>query len=465
MTVTGESSAATAPGPRGSLLLGMATDLQRDQLGTLERATVRYGDVVRLAAGPPGRRVALYLVSHPDGVQQVLADNAHTYTKDTPFYREIAAYLGDGILTSDGPRWRQQRRTLAPLFTHRHIDRQVAAMVDEAQHLVARWSTDGPARRVDLHAEFTHYTLRVLGRTLFGADIDEAFPVIRETFPILGEHVRRRARNPLRLPRRWPTAAQRRAAEARRLLYQAVDAIIDRRRRQPGEDADLISQLLGARDPQNGAALSRQDLRDQVLIFLLAGHETTSTALTFTCHLLGQHLDTQQRVHDEVDKIIGSRPPTADDLPRLAYTAMVIKEAMRLYPPAPTLGRLAQSADQIAGYHIPPGSVVLISPWVTHRRPDMWPDPDRFDPDRFQPTAAATRHRYSYIPFAGGPRGCIGSHFAITEAVAAAAIILNAYTLRTAPDRITLTTGITLRPASPVPCELVARPAGTINQS
>jgi cytochrome P450 len=447
-----------APGPRGSLLLGVAQDLQRDQLGTFERAVAEYGDVVRLVVGPPGRRVALHLVSHPDGVQQVLTNGPEGYTKGTPFYREIAAYAGDGVLTSDGQRWRQQRRTLAPLFTHRRTDRHVAAMVAEAHLLAQRWAA--PARRhpqVDLHAELTDYTLRVVGRILFGANVEDAIPTIRETFPILSEHIRRRARNPLRLPRHWPTPGQRRASHAQRSLYQVVDAIIDQRGHAPGDEADLISRLLAARDPQTGAPLSGRDVRDQILVFLLAGHETTSTALTFTLHLLGQHPQTQRRVQQEVDTVLGGRAPTADDLGKLVHTTTAIKEAMRLYPPVHSLGRLTPTGDRIGGYQIPPGSVVILSPWVTHRRPDLWPDPHRFNPDRFHPTTAATHHRYAYLPFAGGPRGCIGEHFAMTEAIIATAVLLGAYTLETAPAPIALTTGLTLRPAGPVHSRVTPR--------
>ena len=446
-----------APGPPGSLLLGLTRDLQRDPLGTFERAAAGYGDVVRLLAGPPGRRVALHLVSHPDGVQQVLTNGSDAYTKGTPFYREIAAYLGDGLLTSTGHRWRQQRRTLAPMFSHRRTDRQIDVMAAEAGRLAQRWAAAAAAGTpVDLHAEMTEYTLRLVGRMLFGVDVDEAIPVIRTAFPVLSEHIRRRGRTPLNLPRHWPTPAQRRAADAQRSLYQVVDAIIDQRSRAASDQQDLISLLLAARDLQTGAPLSTHDVRDQILIFLLAGHETTSTALTFTCHLLGHHPDQQRRVHQELDEVLAGQAVTADAIGKLTYTTMVIREALRLYPPGYALGRLTPTGDQIGGYHIPPGSVVILSPWVTHRRPDVWPDPHRFNPDRFHPTAT-THHRYAYFPFAGGPRGCIGEHFAMTEAIIATAALLTAYTLTTTPAPITLTTGITLRPAGPVRCQPTSR--------
>lgn len=216
------------PGPRGSLLLGIARELRRDQLGTYRRAMTAHGDVALLVAGPPGRRVRLHLVTHPDGVQQVLAGNAANYVKDTPFYRELAAAVGDGLLTSDGRRWRRQRRTLAPLFAHGRIADYVPVMAEEAVRLRRRWTAAaGSPARVDLHAEMVGYTLRVVGRALFGAAVDEAVPTIRATFPVLSQQVRRRATAALPWPGRRLTAAQRE-------LYAAVDAVVERRRRTPG---------------------------------------------------------------------------------------------------------------------------------------------------------------------------------------------------------------------------------------
>jgi cytochrome P450 len=452
----------TAPGPRGSLLLGMARELRRDYLGTLEGAVAAYGDVVQIVAGPPGLRVRFHLVTHPDGVQRVLAGGSDNYAKDNPFYREMAAVLGDGLLTSNGQRWRQQRRTLAPLFAHHHIAEYVPAMADEAARLRRRWTAADAPRRVDLHAEMVEYTLRVVGRALFGASVDDAVPVIKETFPVVSEQVRRRGLAAVNLPRSWPTPAQRRATAAQRALHAAVDAIVDRRRRTPDGGGDLVSLLLAARDPETGAPLSAREVRDQALVFLLAGHETTATALTFTLHLLGHHPDIQQRIRDEVQQVLGGRVPTAADAARLAYTTRVIKEAMRLYPPAYSIARRTSTAERIGGYQLPAGSVVIISPWAIHRHPRHWAQPEVFDPDRFTPDREAARHRYAYLPFAAGPRACIGGHFAMLEAVIATAMIVRAHHLRTPPGPVPLATGITLRPAAAVPCTI--EPATTPRQ-
>jgi cytochrome P450 len=456
---------AAVPGPRGSRWMGLAPQLQRDQLGTYERAVAEYGDVVRLVVGPPGLRRELYLVTHPDGVEQVLAGDSDGYSKNTPFYEEIAAYLGNGLLTSGGPHWRQQRRTVAPLFSHRRINGYVDVMADEAERLADRCGAAAAAGiSVDVSAAMVEYTLRTVGRILFGANVDDAIPVIRATFPVLNEHVRRRGVTPLRLPRHWPTPAKIRAARAQRALYGVVDAIIDRRSEAPASGRDLISLLLDARDPETGAPMSNQEVRDQVLIFLLAGHETTSTALTFTMHLLGRHPDVQAAVHREIIDVLVSRAPRVDDIPRLNLTAMAIKEAMRLYPPAYSFGRVAEHEVTIGGWRIPAGSLILLSPWATQRRPDLWPDPQRFDPARFEPAAEQARPRYAYFPFAGGLRGCIGGHFAMTEAVIAIATLLARFSVTSELPEVPLSTDITLRSAIPVRCRLELRQPAPVSR-
>jgi cytochrome P450 len=446
------------PGPPWTPWSGLTRQLRRDQLGTYEHITATYGDVARIALGPPGLRRVLYLVTHPDGVEQVLAGDPNVYSKHTPYYVEIGAYLGDGLLTSDGPRWRQQRRTVAPLFTHRRIGTYVDVMAEEATRTAHAWSASARSDAiVNVDASMVDYTLRTLGR-LFGLDVDGAVPVVRQAFPVVNAHVRRRGLTPLRLPRRWPTPSAVRADRARRALYGLVDAIIDRRSGDRRGGSDLISLLLSAQDPETGARLSRQEVRDQVLIFLLAGHETTSTALTFTLQLIGRHPQVQADLRREAVGVLGGRPPRADDIARLPRTAMAVKEAMRLYPPAYAVGRLAEADVSLGGHRIPAGSIILLSPWVTHRRADLWPEPERFDPGRFAPERERGRSRYAYVPFAGGLRGCIGAHFALTEAVVAVATLLGRYEIRAETEVVPLHTDITLRPAGPVNCRV--SPAG-----
>ncbi|MGH8906510.1 MAG: cytochrome P450 [Egibacteraceae bacterium] len=448
------------PGPRGAPLIGSALDLRRDPLGTLERAMREHGDVVRIAAGPPGARLAIYALFHPDGVQRVLASHAAGYRKDNQFYAELRATGGDGLLTSQDDLWVRQKRFIQPLFTRGRIAGYALTMADEAARLLDSWRTtqaNGGGDVIDLHAEMTSLTLRIVGRVLFGSEVDEAIPIVRDAFPILGEHMQKRGMSPVRTPRSWPTPANRRAAKAQRALYGVCDALIARRRAAATGEEDLLGLLLAARD--DGQALDNEEIRDQALVFMLAGHETTAGALTFALHLLAGHPDVQRRARDEVDEALGGRTPTAEDAAALGYTTMALKEALRLYPPGWALGRRTREGDRVNGYEIPPGSDLFVSPWATHRHPAFWPDPERFDPERFAPEQEAARHRYAWIPFGGGPRACIGQHFALLEAVIVIAMALQAYELTAMAGRVPLAVKTTLRPASAVPCRITARDA------
>jgi cytochrome P450 len=450
---------AAPPHPRANPLLGSALELRRSQIRTYERVMREHGDVVRLAVGPPGLRFDLYCVFHPDGVRAVLAGSRGGYSKRTRFYEQIAQAFGWGLLTSEGELWQRQRRLVQPLFTRKQIAAYSELMVDEATAVAARW--DRATRNggnVDANAEMVRLTLRVVGRAIFGDDVAKASDVLDSAFPVLGRHTFRRAMSPLAPPASWPTPDNRRAARARRGLYGVVDELIARRRQAGTDGDDLLSRLLGASDPDTGAAMGTQQVRDEALIFLLAGHETTSTALTFTLHLLGRHSDEQRLVHDELDAVLDGRAPTVDDTPALERTAMAIKEAMRLYPPAYAVGRLAEREQEIGGYSIPAGSHVVMSQFATHRHPQFWHDAEAFDPARFTPERERARHAYAYFPFGGGPRACIGSHFAMLEATIALALLLQRFEIRGEQKDVPLDTeGITLRPKGAVPLKLTAR--------
>jgi cytochrome P450 len=447
----------TPPSPRGAPVVGSAIELQRDGLGAMERARRDHGDVVRFALGPRRMGNGLYAFFHPDGVRRVLQTEGDRYRKDNAFYEEIRWALGDGLLNSQDERWLRQRRFIQPLFTRRRIAGYARSMAEEADALVDWWRPLAAAgRTVDAHAEMSRLTLRVVGRLLFGSDVEHAIPVVRYAFPILGGHARRRAFAAVRLPREWPTPANRRAARAQQAIRGVCDELIAQRRAAPGARGDdLLSLLVEARDGDE--ALDDAEIRDQVLIFLLAGHDTTAIALTFALHLLGRHPEVQRQLHDEVDAVLDDRTPTPEDVERLPYAAMVLKESMRLYPPAPALGRRAAEDDAIDGWGIPAGSDVALSAWVTHRHPDFWPDPGRFDPERFAPEQEAGRHRHAYFPFGAGPRACIGQYFSMLEAVIALSVIARSYEVRAPDADIPLVPRITLHPAGPVPCTLAPR--------
>jgi cytochrome P450 len=435
-----------APGPRGLPLLGLAVALRRDFLGTLTDAMQEHGDVVRLAAGPRGLRRTFHGIFHPDGVHRVLAANADGYRKDNVAYEEVRWLLGEGLLTSQDERWRRQRRLLQPLFTRRQLAAYVRVMDEEARAVVSSWRpvaiTGGS---VDLSRAMTRLSLRVVLRTLFGSDADRVFPVIERVLPVIGRYAVRRSVAPVRVPHAWPTPANLTAADVRRTLYGLCDELIQRRRVGTRHGDDLLDVLLDARD-ERGRALEDAEIRDQVLVFLLAGHDTTGLALTYTLHLLGRHVEVQERVRDEARKMLGEETPTPAVLSRLGYTTMVLQEAMRLYPPVYALGRRISDGERFGSYTIPPGADVVVAPWVTHRHPAFWPDPERFDPQRFSPELQAQRHAYAYVPFGGGPHACIGRHFALLEATLVLARIMRELALTTTTDRPRLDPQITLHP-------------------
>jgi cytochrome P450 len=463
--LTATTPRCDVPGPAGIPLLGSALDLRRDLLGTLEKAHRRYGDVVRFSAGPRGLRIVMYAVFSPEGARQVLTGTGRRYTKGNLFYRETAAMFGDGILTSEGERWQRQKRFIQPLFTRSRVAGYVDVMAEETAALIDRWRASARhGGTVDAAEDMMRLTLAVIGRVLFGDDLNEATPTLRDAFPVISAHVLRRSQSPLRLPASWPTPANHRAGRAQRQLYEVVEDIIDRRRATTaaGRDEDLLSLLLRAREPDavGADALDDAEVRDQVLVFLLAGHETTATALTFALHLLGRHPDVQQRVRVEAEKMLGAGnlTPTVERIAALTYTTQVVKEAMRLYPSAYGMGRQIPEEEVIDGYHLPPGADVFVSPWVTHRDPRIWEQPQRFDPERFTAEQEKQRHRYAYLPFGGGPRACIGQYFSMLEATLATASIVRTFGLHAPAGPVALTTGITLRPAGSVPLTLAPQP-------
>lgn len=452
--------ASAPPRPRANRVLGSALELRRDQVRTYERVMREHGDVVRLAAGPPGLRLDLYCVFHPDGVRTVLAGSREAYSKGSRGFQQIAEAFGRGLLTSEGALWQRQRRLIQPLFTRNQVAGYCEVVSEEASAVAARWeraARDGAS--VDANTEMVGLTLRMVGRAIFGDDVTAASAAMESSFPLLNRRVLRRTISPVAVPASWPTPDNRRAARARRALYAVVDDLIARRERDGAVGDDLVSRLLRARDPDTDAAMDRQQVRDEALIFLLAGHETTSTALTFTLQLLGRHRTEQRRVHDEIDAVLGdNRAPSAVDASALKRTTMAIKEAMRLYPPAYAVGRLAEHEQEIGGYRIPAGSHVLVSQFATHRHPRFWEDAATFDPERFTAEREAERHRYAYFPFGAGPRACIGLHFAMLEATIAIALLLRRYEIHSEHEDVPLDThGITLRPRGAVRIRLTAR--------
>ncbi|WP_128379301.1 cytochrome P450 [Streptomyces cavernae] len=456
------------PGPAGLPLIGSLLELRRNPMTAFLRAQRDYGDVVRLTAGPPGLRQKLYLVFSAEGAQQVLGTQAANFRKDNVLYGEVRESIGNGLVTSQDDEYRRQRRLIQPLFTRRRVDGYAEAACTEAELLAERWQS-ASGGTVDLSSEMPSFSLHALSRILFGADADAAVEVMRRCWPTLLDYTLQRGYSLLRLPRHWPTPGNRRGAAAQRELYALCDRIIAERRTgrtkagaaawSAGGDEegdDLLSVLIRARG-EHGEALDGDELRDQVLIFLLAGHETTATSLAVTLHLLAGHPEVQARARAEVDQVLAGRRPGAADLDSLPYLTMVLKEAMRVHAPVMFVGRRAVADAVVDGYRIPAGADVLICPGVTHRKPEYWPDPERFDPERFSPEAEASRPRYAWYPFGGGPRACIGQHFSMLESVLCLAVLLQRYELAPVDTEVPLGTRLTLQEFGPIMCRVTSR--------
>ncbi len=444
---------------RANPLLGAALDVRRDYLGTMMRAAREVGDVARIDVGPPGWRNTFYTVSSPDAVLQVLGD-PERYTKNTPAYSEVRLALGNGMLTSEGDVWHRQRRFLAPIFTRRRIETSYARIIaEEAQRLVARLAeTAAAGRTVDAHAEMIEVTARIIGRIMFGADMTTAIPRIMAV-SFVNEALLMRGLTPHAIPMWVPTPGNRRLSAGLTEIRAVVADIVSARRAAGGEQPsdDMLGLLLEARDAENSDdRLSDREVAAQVLIFLLAGHETTATTLACALAELARSQQWQQTVRTELAQVLGARPPAGSDVAELPVTGRVVREAMRLYPAAHTVGRRAEEADVICGHRIPAGANVVVSPWVVHHSPKLWERPGVFDPGRFDVPDGhhPGGHRYAWFPFGAGPHTCVGMQLAMLEAPLVLATILQAFRVRTQLTSVPVLPAITLRPATPLPIRL-----------
>jgi cytochrome P450 len=447
-TLSGMGVLATPPGPRERIPGATVVSFYRDPVGSLARMAGEYGDVTRFRWGARYE----YLLNHPDLVEEVLVTQQRSFMKGQAL-QETKRILGEGLLTSEGALHLQQRRLLQPLFHRRRIAGYAGEMVECSERLQRRWR-DGETR--DVHEEMTRLTLGVVGRALFAADVEDEAAEIGEALTDAMESLQR-----FMLPfygalERLPLPGPRRVRASRRRLDRTIYRLLAERRVKPG-GGDLLSLLLEASD-KRGEAMPDAQVRDEAMTIFLAGHETTAVTLTWTWMLLAGHPAVERQLHRELDQVLGTRSPGVNDLPRLAYMEMVLKEAMRLYPPAWLIGRRALIDVELGGYLIPAGSIVILSPWVTHRDARFFDDPLRFDPERWTPQAEAQRPRFSYFPFGGGIRRCIGESFALMEATLLLASIAQRWRLGLDPaQRIDVLPRITLRPRFGMRMRLEAR--------
>ncbi len=443
-----------ATGPRGAPLLGIMIEARKDILGWLMRTSAEYGSVAQYRC--PWRA---YLVTHPDGLKHVLQDHVKNYTKEQITYSMIRRIVGDGLLTSGGETWLKQRRLAQPAFHRARISAMAEQMVRATAELSEQWATsqrEGTPR----HAvkDMMALTLRIVGEALLGTDVREETAAVSVAFNLISEQSVERFRALRFIPPILPTAYDRAYRQANQSLRDVVTRVIAKRREHLEDRGDLLSMFMLARDEETGEQMDDSHLRDEVMTMLLAGHETTATALSWAWAMLEQNPDAERKLHAELDSVLGGRLPTAEDVPRLVYTRRVLDETLRLYPPVYLLSRKVVEDDTVCGYQVLGGSTVDISPYVTHRLPEFWPDPERFEPDRFTPEQVAARPRYAYYPFLGGPRQCIGNNFALMEGTLILATLAQRYRPRMAPG-YTLKPEplITLRPSGELPVMITAR--------
>jgi cytochrome P450 len=434
--------------------------MRADPLGLLARTHASHGDIVKIHLGP----YPIYLLFDPEHVLHVLQKNPANYLKDG--YEHLEPMVGRGLLSSEGELWREQRRLIQPAFHKRRIEGMAKTMTDATGAMLARWREhlrrEPKGEPVDVNREMSRLTLEIVGRTLFGSGFSEEAAVRGEQALALVFRLGfdRAGRFP-QIPFGVPTPKNLRYRRAIRIMDDLVYSLIDGRRTAgtSGGEGDLLDMLLSACQTE-GDGMTEKQLRDEVLTILAAGYETTAKALCWTLYMLDENPEAAQRLREELDEVLGGRTPAADDLPRLVYTRMVLQESMRLFPPVWGLSRLLKEADEVGGYRIPKGNRVIVSSYVTQRRPDLWPDPERFDPERFREAPHMDRPppglpRYAYFPFSGGPRQCIGANFASMEAVLVLATIAQVFELSVVPGHpVEPEPSFTLRPRHGLPMAL-----------
>jgi cytochrome P450 len=414
------------------------------------------GPVTRIVLAPRWVMPPVVLISSPQGAHDLLGrTDSRAERGETSVSHELSAILGDNLLTMSHAEWLARRRVIQPLFTTRNVPRFAGYVAALAGEFAERWLAG--TGEIDLDSECRALTLRALGLSILGLDLqgrdDVVASVLRDAVPwAVG-----RAMRPVNTPRWWPTRSRQRAMAASEGLHQLAADILRTCRNSRHTDAPLVRALMAATDPDTGSPLSDRAICDELVLFIVAGHETIATVLTYALYAVGHHCDVQQRVATEVAEL-GAGPATATDTPRLRYTVQVLRESMRLCPPTAALGRMVMRDIAVDGYRVEAGTLALVSVIALHHDPHLWPDPLAFNPDRFASGEPAARRRWDYLPFGAGPRRCLGDHFAMQEATVALAGILRHVEIRSLRKDFPTTAPLTVIPAAPVPA-LVRRRA------
>jgi cytochrome P450 len=440
------------PGPRSLPLLGSALEYGKDPIGFTEHcARGGYGDVVYFTY----LRQRTYVLNHPDHIEYVLVTRHRHYVKDAMQRRILGGLLGNGLLPNEGESWLRQRRLMQPAFHRQRLAGYGQVMAGYAQRLAGTWR-EGEVR--DVYEDMMQLTLRIVARCLFSLELEQGAEVVGPAMEQVMEHFTKLTS--VILPEWLPTPDNLAYRGAVGQLRELVDSIIHRRRESGGDTGDLLSTLLQVQD-EDGSRMSDTQIRDEVLTLVLAGHETTAITLAFCCHLLAHHPEVEARLHQELDTVLGGREPTLEDMPALTFTEHVVKEALRLYPPAWSLSRTNLEDDTIGGWPIPAGSLVVMNPYAIHRDPRFYEEPQAFRPQRWADGLEQRIPRFAWFPFGGGPRLCIGLSFALMEARLVLATLAQHFRFEpVSPLKPELQPSITLRPKHGLQVKLRARTGG-----
>jgi cytochrome P450 len=396
------------PALKGSPVLGCLPEFRKDRLGFLRRAVREGGELVRIPM-PAGRKV--YVVTAPDLAGEVLRSQAASFKKFVALDRHARPILGDGLVTSAGDVHKRQRKLIAPGLTKKEVGSYAETMARLTDDKLAGWR-DG--HEIDALEEMAGLTLNIATTTMFGTSFTGDASAIGRAVHEAADYIAYRLGSLIHLPLAWPLPRHTRLRRAVAALDRVVFELIAERRADPTPKSDILGMLLAARD-DDGSGMHDQQVRDEVMTLFVAGHETTANALTWALDLLARHPDIAERLASEARAVLAGRAPRLEDLPALPYALQVFKETMRLYPPAYMVGREATTAVTLRGFELPAGATVIVSMYGMHRRDDLFPEPERFDPDRFAPEREQALPRGAYLPFADGPRVCIGNHFALME--------------------------------------------------
>lgn len=419
------------PGPQGSPLKLIGELRRRGLLDYVSEAWATYGDLFQLDFGARKLTYAL----HPDMVRHINVTQRDNYDKLHSYEPTRRYLLGDGVLTSIGDTWRRQRRLMAPFYTPRGVQDYAGIMLRDGQMLVERWERLSQSGEVvEVSDEMTFVTASIILKAMFSMETDEEIIRLKDAVDAMIGFTSSRQATLIKLPLWVPSGDNQRYLRARKQVYTYINSVIAHRRALPQADwpDDLLTRLMQARDEETGLTMTEGLLRDESITTFFAGHETTARTLTFAWYALAANPAVMEQLAAELDTVLNGRVPTVDDLHHLPYTLQVIKETLRLYPPAPFYVRDARADDVIDGYAVSAGSSMMLSPYFTHRHPDFWPDPERFDPDRWTPERAVQQHPYAYHPFATGQRICIGNNFSLLETHILLALIAQKFTPRLA---------------------------------